>query len=269
MKKNINCKTCNTKFNGNFCNSCGEKVIRTGDFALMKIFSQALDSISHLDSKLFKTLKLLLFYPGKLSTKYTDGIRTPYMKPFQIFIISNIIFFIIFSNDDLFKVPSSYFFQENFEGFKVLEKVRNISKETGLNEIEIANLYDSASTNLAKGLLVFLIPIIALISKILNYKQKMEFGKHLIFSTHFFTFVLSFFVVNSLFIVLLPDSFNRRIILIPIGLGIFLYYSIALKNFYNNSNKMAFIKGISGTLLIFILFNFYKMIISMLALYTL
>jgi hypothetical protein len=159
MKKPINCKNCNTKFEGNFCNNCGEKVIKDGDFALLKIVSQALDSITHLDSKLFKTLKLLLFYPGKLSKLYTEGIRIPYMKPFQIFIILNVIFFFIFSNDDIFRVPSNYFFQENYDGIKTLEKVRNISKETGLSETKIAILYDNTSANLAKCLLVFLIPI--------------------------------------------------------------------------------------------------------------
>ncbi len=269
MKKYINCKNCNTRFEGNFCNNCGEKVFKEGDFALLKIFSQALDSFTHLDSKLFKTLKLLLFYPGKLSKIYTEGIRVPYMKPFQIFVISNIIFFFIFSNDDLFRVPSGYFIQENFDGFKTLEKVRNISKETGLSETQIANKYDNASTNLAKVLLVLLIPIIALIGKVFNSKQKLEFGKHLIFSTHFFTFVLSLFVISGFFLELMPDSLNRRLLIIPIGLGILIYYTIALKTFYNNSLISAIIKGISGTFLIIYIFSIYRMLISILALYAL
>jgi len=265
----MNCKNCNTKFEGNFCDSCGEKVVKNADFALSKISSQALDSITHLDSKLFKTIKLLLFYPGRLSTNYIEGIRIPYMKPFQIFIISNIIFFLIFSNDDLFKVPSTYFFLENYDGIKILEKVRNITTETGLNEIEIANLYDNASTNLAKGLLVFLIPLIALIGKLLNYKQKMEFGKHLIFATHFFTFVLSLFAISSLFFTLISDDLTGRMLLLPIGMAILIYYSLALKNFYYNATVLAFGKGMVGTVLIFILFSIYKMLISILALYTL
>lgn len=265
----MNCKNCNTNFEGNFCNNCGEKVVRVGDFALMKIGSQALDSITHLDSKLYKTVKLLLFYPGKLSTNYIEGIRIPYMKPFQIFIISNIIFFLIFSNDDLFKVPSSYFFLESFDGLKILEKVRGISTETGLNETEIANLYDHASTNFAKGLLVFLIPLIALVGKLLNYKQKMEFGKHLIFATHFFTFVLSLFAISSLFFALVSDHFYRKLFLIPIAMAILIYYALALKNFYNNKISIAFMKGIVGAILIFVLFNVYKLLVSMLALYTL
>jgi hypothetical protein len=95
MNKNINCKNCNTKFTGNFCSNCGEKVINDGDFALMNLLSQVLDTFTHLDSKVFKTLKLLLFYTGKLSKLNTDGIRVPFMKSFQIYIIINIIFFLL------------------------------------------------------------------------------------------------------------------------------------------------------------------------------
>jgi len=269
MKKKVNCKNCNTKFEGIFCNNCGEKVIKEGDFAFMKLFSQALDSFTHLDSKLFKTLKLLLFYPGKLSKLYTEGIRIPYMKPFQIFVIFNIIFFFIFSNDDLFRIPSTYFFKENFDGIKTLEKVRSISKESGLTFEEIAISYDSASTNLAKGLLVFLIPVIALIGYIFNYRQKMEFGKHLIFASHLFTFILSLFVMSSLLLALMTNDLIKKLLLISIGLGTFVYYSIALKTFYNNSLLFAFIKGISGTFLIFVVFDIYKMLISIFALYSL
>jgi hypothetical protein len=269
MNKNINCKNCNTKFSGNFCNNCGEKVINDGDFALMKLLSQVLDTFTHLDSKVFKTLKLLLFYPGKLSKLYTEGIRVPYMKPFQIYIIINIIFFFIFSNDDIFRVPSHYFFQENYDGIKTLAKVRNIIKETGVSETHVAELYDSRSTNLAKGLLVLLIPIIALLGKLFHSKQNIQFGKHIIFSTHLITFILSLFVISSLFLGTASSNLVKKTALVVMGFCTLTYYTIALKNFYNNSLLMACIKGILFTFLTIITFSIYKILISVLALYSL
>jgi hypothetical protein len=269
MKNTIVCKNCKAKFEGNFCNNCGEKVIKDGDFALMKICSQALDTFTHLDSKLFKTLKLLLFYPGKLSRLYIEGIRIPYMKPFQLFIILNVIFFFIFSNDDIFRVPSQYFFKENYDGIQTLEKVRSIAKETQLSEIEIATIYDSKSTNLAKGLLVLLIPIIALVGKLFNGKQKMVFGQHLIFSTHLLTFVLSLFVISSLFLELTSSDLLKSLILFLIVLCLLFYYIMAQKKFYYNTLFFAFIKGICGTFIIAVTFSIYRMLISVIALYSL
>jgi hypothetical protein len=269
MKKSINCKNCNTKFEGNFCSNCGEKVIKEGDFSVPKILSQGLDSFTHLDSKLFKTLKLILFYPGKLSKLNIEGIKVPYMKPFQIFIILNVIFFILFSNDDIFRVPSDYFFQESYEGIPILEKVRSISQETGLSESEIAILYDNKSINLMKLLLVLLIPIIALIGKLFNNKQKMEFGKHLIFAIHFLTFFLALFVIGGLFLGLTSSPPLKKMILIFIGLSLFVHYSLSIKNFYTNSISVAFLKGIVATLLILVAISVYKLLISLLALYSL
>ena len=269
MNKNINCKNCNTKFAGNYCNNCGEKVINDGDFALMKLLSQVLDTFTHLDSKVFKTLKLLLFYPGKLSKLYTEGIRVPYMKPFQIYVIINIIFFFLFSNDDIFRVPSHYFFQENYDGIKTLAKVRNIINETGISETQVAELYDSRSTNLAKGFLVLLIPIIALLGKLFHSKQNIQFGKHIIFSTHLITFILLLFVISSLFLGTASSNLVKRTVLVLMGFCTLTYYTIALKNFYNNSLLMACIKGILCTLLTIITFSIYKLLISVLALYSL
>ena len=269
MNKNINCKNCNTKFTGNFCSNCGEKVINDGDFALMKLLSQVLDTFTHLDSKVFKTLKLLLFHPGKLSKLNTDGIRVPFMKPFQIYIIINIIFFFLFSNDDIFRVTSHYFFQENYDGIKTLAKVRDITKETGLSVTQVAELYDSRSTNLAKGLLVFLIPIIALLGKLFHRKQNIQFGKHIIFSTHLITFILSLFVISSLFLGINSSDFVKKMVLILMGLCTLTYYTIALKTFYNNSLLISCIKGIACTILTIITFNIYKILISVLALYSL
>lgn len=264
----ITCKSCKNNFKGNYCNNCGEKVVKGADFTLKKIFSQALDSITHLDSKLFKTLKLLFFYPGKLSQQFIEGIRNPYMKPFQIFIISNIVFFILFANEDVFKYPSPFFFKENFDGINVLEKVRQITAKTGMSQSEIADIYDIKSTNLAKGFLVFLIPIIALIAKLLNPKQHYEFGKHVIFSTHFFSFLLLLFVMMFFIASLVPESANPRVILVPLFIILYSYFSIAVKLFYSNSYKLSFIKGIIGIGSILFLFEMYKITISIVALYT-
>ncbi|MFM2387894.1 MAG: hypothetical protein RL660_2651 [Bacteroidota bacterium] len=267
MKKDFACKNCNTNFTGNFCNNCGEKVLKDSDFAFKKIFSQALDSFTHLDSKLFKTLRLLLFSPGKISKLYIEGIRVPYMKPFQIFVICNIVFFIIFANDDIFRVPSAYFFKSNYDGIAVLDKVKRIASATGNSETEIAASYDAVSTNLAKGLLVLLIPIIASIGKLLNSKRKMEFGKHLIFATHFLTTFLLLFMIASLFLRITTSTTIKSVVLGLLALAIFAYYAMSIKQFYGNTLSTAFMKGAVGIILIAILVSIYKLLISILALY--
>ena len=105
------CKNCSLTFEGKYCPACGEKVIENKDFSLTYIFGQAIGMITNLDSKLYNTLKLLFLCPGQLSLYNIQGIRVPYMNPIQIFLISNVIFFIFLSDIDIFSTPSIWFFQ--------------------------------------------------------------------------------------------------------------------------------------------------------------
>lgn len=263
------CRNCKNKFNNKYCNQCGEKVIDDSDLTIKSIVGQAIGSITNFDSKLFKTLILLLFYPGKLTSKFVEGVRVPYMKPFQIFVISNIIFFIFLSEIDLFRTPSKWFFVEDFDGIKVMEAVRKISKESGLTEAEIAFKYDKKSSDLAKGLIVFLIPFIALIGKILNPNRKIVFGKHVVYATHYFSFVLLMCVsVNSL-VQVLTNTFSKWSFIIPITLVMIVYYVVGLKIFYKNRWLSAVWKGILGVFLINIFIQFYRVVINLLSLNTL
>lgn len=261
------CKTCNNSFEGNYCNECGEKKIFEEDFSIKNIISQAFKTVTNLDSKLFLTLKFLFFYPGKLTNKFVQGVRVPYMKPFQLFLIANVIFFFFLSKIDIFRTPSKWFFIENFDGIKVMKKVREISEQNGYEISEIASMYDLKSEILAKALIVFLIPFIALIGKILYPKHEIQFGKHIVFATHYFSFILLICVLISQILIILPIEPNRWFFIIPITFFITIYYVIGTKNFYKTKWLNAIIKGILGVILINILIHFYKMTINLITIY--
>lgn len=87
------CKNCNQPLIGKFCHNCGEKVVEKTDFSLKTLFHQLVDGLFNIDSKVYQTFIYLLFKPGKLTTNYLDGIRKPFMKPIQVFLISNVLFF--------------------------------------------------------------------------------------------------------------------------------------------------------------------------------
>lgn len=264
----MKCKNCNNDFKGKYCNQCGEKIIDETSFSLTNILAQAFGSITNIDSKLFKTLKLLFFYPGKLTTKFIEGVRVPYMKPFQIFVISNIIFFIFLSDIDLFRTPSKWFFVQDFDGIRVLDIVKQISEESGMKKAQIAIKYDQRSSDLAKGLIVILIPFIALIGKLLNPIKKFEFGKHIVFSTHYFSFVLFMCVVISMIVNISFLKTSKFYYIIPITSIMLIYYIVGLNKFYQNSWVMSVLKGVAGVFLINIFIQFYRVLINLISLHT-
>ncbi|MEP1035307.1 DUF3667 domain-containing protein [Ekhidna sp.] len=93
MKTRI-CKTCETEFSGNYCNNCGEKVIRQEDRKLKHYLGEFINALTFADNKLWRTLRTILISPGKLSEEFVEGRRKNYMKPVSIFFLANLIYFL-------------------------------------------------------------------------------------------------------------------------------------------------------------------------------
>lgn len=262
------CLNCEHSFKGDFCNLCGEKIVSNADFHLSSMIGQAIGAITNYDSKIFRSLKLLLFYPGSLSVDFVKGVRVKYMKPFQLFLVANIIFFLFLSDLDLFRTPSQWFFKEDFDGVKVLKKVRAITAETGLTQSELAIAYDKKSSDLAKGLIVFIIPFIAMIGKLFHLKKGVEFGKHIIFATHFFSFVLILCVLSNAVVPIFFSDFNKWLFIIPITVFMLIYYILGIRRFYKNSWSASILKGVLAVFLINVVIQLYRVSINLISLNT-
>jgi hypothetical protein len=188
------------------------------------------------------------------------------MKPFQIFLISNVFFFIFLSEVDIFRTPSQWFFKEDFDGVAVLKQVRKIAATHHLSHEEIATVYDNTSSDFAKSLLFILIPFFAMITLFIFWKRKLEFGKHLVFSTHFLAFFLISMVIISQ-IIIATTTPNRWLFIIPILFFNTIYLVISFRNFFSQKWGWALTKGILVMLLFTLVLNLYKMGINILTLF--
>lgn len=90
------CLNCGTALMGPFCHYCGQP-----DKNLMRFFPalvrDLLEDMVELDSRFMRTLKPLLFHPGKLTRDYLDGRRFRYVPPMRLYIFSSAVFFILAS----------------------------------------------------------------------------------------------------------------------------------------------------------------------------
>jgi len=88
------CLNCGTELMGPFCYYCGQP-----DKNLMRFFPallrDLLEDVVDFDSRFMRTLKPLLFHPGKLTRDYLDGRRFRYVPPMRLYIFSSVIFFIL------------------------------------------------------------------------------------------------------------------------------------------------------------------------------
>ena len=248
------CKNCNQTLQGKYCHSCGEKIVENQDFSIKTIFREAVDGFTNVDSKFLKSFKYLLFKPGKLTKTYVEGIRKPFMKPIQIFLIANLLFFFFLPKSDILRIPSAYYFTVEFRVDSLKEK----STESGLSQQELMKLYDSKSATYSKAFVFIIIPFFAMLLALVNFLKKYQFGKHVIFAIHYFSFFLLFCVL----LLLIPYvEGNSMVIQISIVAVNFLYLLFAIKTFYRDRWIISGVKALVGmTGFIFIALQYRSLI---------
>lgn len=88
------CMNCGTELMGPFCYYCGQP-----DKNFMRFFPvllrELLEDFMDFDSRFMRTIKPLLFRPGRLTRDYLDGKRFRYVPPLRLYIFSSIAFFFL------------------------------------------------------------------------------------------------------------------------------------------------------------------------------
>lgn len=191
--ENIICKNCSTTFKGKFCPNCGEKVLTNNDFKLKTFLLQGLDIFTHLDSKFSKTLISLVKKPGELTLNNWEGKRIAFAKPIQLFFVLNALFYLLNSstvNFNIFNTPLKN--QLKFFSYSDYAKVETdkILAEKNYTFNEYQEKFNEKSDKLSKTLIFIMIPIQALMLWLFFYKRKPYYVQHLIFATHYFSFVI-------------------------------------------------------------------------------
>ncbi len=195
---NLVCKNCSTKFEGKYCPNCGEKVLSNSDFKLKTFLLQGLDIFTHLDSKFSKTLITLVKKPGELTLNNWEGMRIAFAKPIQLFFVLNALFYLLNSstvNFNIFNTPLKnqlkYFSYSDY----AKAETDKILKEKEYTFEEYQTKFNQKSDNLSKSLIFIMIPIQALLLWLFFYRKKPFFVQHLIFATHYYSFVLIYCLV--------------------------------------------------------------------------
>lgn len=86
MDKIAICKNCNQKFEGKFCNNCGQAA-DTHKLSLHYIWHDLQHGLFHFDNGIFFTIKQLLTRPGHTIREFVNGKRVRHFKPLSFVVI--------------------------------------------------------------------------------------------------------------------------------------------------------------------------------------
>ena len=92
----MHCANCGAERSGPFCSRCGQND-RNYQRALPPLVSELLREAFELDSRLVRTLKLLLFKPGALAVEFSENRRASYVSPIRLYLFVSILFFFFLS----------------------------------------------------------------------------------------------------------------------------------------------------------------------------
>lgn len=226
---------CPECFSGtDYCPQCGEKKHSPEDFTIRKFFTNIFQDFTDIDAKFFKTLVLLTFRPGFLSSEFSRGAHAHYIKPFRLFVMVALIHFLAFglsSSIDIFNMNTVNF----LDRFGLYSKIMDLPALAGFKPVYT----DTAQINREiKNILSLTIYIVLFIMSgyfyLLFKNRKQYYTEHLVFIFHIISaaflrnfLLIPFFWIYKPFGIFLAVSLN------------FVYVVTALRNFYGLSTFRA------------------------------
>ena len=123
------CLNCDAQLQGKFCHNCGQaaRANRKG----VHLLEEVLHSLFYFDTKLWRTLPLLLGRPGTLTRNYIYGKRARYVSPLATFLLS--IFFLFFAFSSV-KMPENGVQLDNASRAELVQDIADA--RTGLAQAE-------------------------------------------------------------------------------------------------------------------------------------
>jgi Protein of unknown function (DUF3667) len=207
------CLNCGAVLTGRYCANCSQAadvhVPSTGE-----LLHEALEGITHSDSRLWRTLHFLWFKPGRLTQEFVAGRRASYLPPFRLYLVLSILFFLAasFSNTQVKVVQFDtatkvvQFDTATVTSQPECDKVNHTAFAVTLfgrdwaprikhacNEIARdngANLFHVAVGTAPKAMFLFL-PLVAFLHMLLYWRPRHKYAEHLLFFLHLHAFFFS------------------------------------------------------------------------------
>ncbi len=189
------CPTCKTAVATDFCPTCGETRMRPRDLTLRDLLDQIVEAFVSIDAKLLRTLRAVLFKPGALTIAYLEGRRKSYIKPLQLFLVANLLFFGMQSltHQNIFSTPfASHLNGQDWSPFAQDLVARRLAA-TGRTMEAYAPVFDRAILLNAKSLIFLMALFFTALLPFLFRRGGRLFVGHAVFALHLYAFLLFVF----------------------------------------------------------------------------
>jgi hypothetical protein len=248
------CVTCGAPVAGSYCAQCGERRAVERDLSLRGFLRDALETFTSLDTRGARSLRDLITRPGFLTAEYVAGRRRRYLSPLQLFLVTNLLFFVaaaflpVITFDsplDVHLYASSY-----QELARDLVRDRFAEADT-VDFVSFKTQLKYGATQHAKSLVIIFVPYFALIVALLRMGRREPAGHHIAFAFHYLAFALLLFIAMGVLILFVRALSDGRLLsgdspVIPvIGLiALFAYLVPAFRTAYRSGTGPALAQAV-------------------------
>lgn len=239
------CANCGMALVGRYCHACGQAA-EPPTRSLRAFLRQAGADVTNLDSRILRTLGLLLARPGRLTREYLDGRRIRYTQPLQLYLGAAAVFFFVnayrpfLSFDARTGVVRSSLSAAGVSG-RLDAEARASLAARGVSLEVFGERFENTVTGYLPALLVGSVLLFALVLHLLHRRPRRGYLEHAVFALHWSAFYLLLMIVDRL----LPQGAGRPGALdagvMAIGA---VYLGVALRRVYGMSWMMTVIKTI-------------------------
>ncbi|MBO0935195.1 DUF3667 domain-containing protein [Fibrella sp. HMF5335] len=266
----MTCQTCGNPHQEHFCPNCGEKRHDPHSLSLKHVVEESLESFTHADHNLLRTVRAVLLQPGKLPAEYVAGRRIRYMKPLGFFLVVNLVFFLL-SSTNVFNQPlSSFLTYSPYIEFGTNKTVNHLLTERHETLLTYTPRFNAAMTSSSKGFLVLLIPLYALVFSLIFVTARRTFIEHLLFATYFMAFMLLYMLVVT-FLVAMPIQhfmgiqawvrYGDGLVSFIILFALAIYLFIAFRRFYRTGVVWSLLAAMLSSVTLAVLVFAYRMVL--------
>ncbi len=251
------------------------------------LLAELLESFTHLDGRFVRSMRTLVVRPGELTAAFLRGARKEYLAPIQLFLIANVVYFVLqtwlnwntlstsFWNH-LNGMPYQQFARSHAQSFALREGMT--PEELGQALDALGKAFDGRVGTYSKSLVILLVPIFAVGVALIARSRARGYLPSLVFSLHFLAF---FLWLQGLVLLPLADAVRRnwsgaqtwqdvdQLMMIPTVGSFVIYLALSLRGAFGYS-KLAAVWRALGLVVAFVVSIFlYRFILFLVVLHTL
>ena len=219
------CANCGTQLVGGYCHACGQKRFDEQDRRFSHLLRDFLESATDLDSRVWRSVRALLFQPGRLSREYFLGRRARWLSPATLFLLVNLLYFLAPLHGGDFSLqfaqqvsgrvralaagPDHHYSPEQLAGTgqahsRLTEPwiERRIARRdaaaraasegrSGYDYRDYRLAYDARADDVSKALVILHLPPVALMLALVLAWRRYYYAEHFVFALHYFAFALA------------------------------------------------------------------------------